>query len=122
MGCSYHKNTANAVRSVLSMRYRRDSGFFNPSMNDYGAITNNTLDHVRATINREMSTCTIEGDIPTEFCTCRNLSEIETIQELQVWLLENMPGASLHELDGEIIIHTGLIDQMGGELGAIDYE
>jgi len=43
------------------------------------------------------------------------LQEIDTLQDLKVWVKENMPGASL-EREGEITIHTGLISTMGGYL------
>ena len=36
------------------------------------------------------------------------LQEIDTLQDLKVWVKENMPGAYV-ESEGEITIHTGLI-------------
>ena len=49
-----------------------------------------------------------------------DLREVETRVELIKWLSESMPGASLHDLDGEIIIHTGLTWEMNGELMPIE--
>ena len=43
------------------------------------------------------------------------LQEIDTIQDLKVWVEENMPGAYV-EGEGEVTIHTGLIATMGGYL------
>jgi hypothetical protein len=43
------------------------------------------------------------------------LQEIDTLQELKVWVEENMPGAYV-ESEGEITIHTGLASSMGGYL------
>ena len=43
------------------------------------------------------------------------LQEIDTLQELKVWVEENMPGAYV-EAEGEITIHTGLASSMGGYL------
>ena len=43
------------------------------------------------------------------------LQEIDTLQELKVWVSENMPGAYV-EAEGEITIHTGLASSMGGYL------
>ncbi len=43
------------------------------------------------------------------------LQEIDTLQELKVWVEENMPGAYV-ESEGEITIHTGLAASMGGYL------
>ena len=48
-----------------------------------------------------------------------DLREVETRAELIEWLAEWMSGASLHELDDEIIIHTGLTWQMGGVLAPL---
>jgi hypothetical protein len=45
------------------------------------------------------------------------LQEIDTIQDLKLWVEENMPGARLTEDSaGDIVIHTGLISTMGGYL------
>jgi hypothetical protein len=51
-----------------------------------------------------------------------DLREVETREELIEWLAEWMPGASLHELDDELIIHTGLTYIMGGVLQPIGEE
>ena len=45
------------------------------------------------------------------------LQEIDTIQDLKLWIEENMPNARLTEDSaGDIVIHTGLISTMGGYL------
>jgi hypothetical protein len=49
------------------------------------------------------------------------LQEIDTLQDLKVWVEENMPGAYV-EGEGEITIHTGLISTMGGYLHPIEKE
>ena len=43
------------------------------------------------------------------------LQEIDTLQDLKVWVEENMPGAYV-ESEGEVTIYTGLISPMGGYL------
>jgi hypothetical protein len=43
------------------------------------------------------------------------LQEIDTLQDLILWVKENMPGAYV-ESEGEITIHTGLAASMGGYL------
>ena len=46
-----------------------------------------------------------------------NLSAVDTIQDLEQWVTENMPGARLTEDSaGDIVIHTGLHSTMGGYL------
>jgi len=45
-----------------------------------------------------------------------NLDEIDTLNELEEWVKENMPGAKVEEGDGGIVIHTNLISTMGGYL------
>lgn len=45
---------------------------------------------------------------------------IETRSDLVDWFKEYLPGASVHDLDGEIIIHTGLTWEMNGELYPIE--
>ena len=42
--------------------------------------------------------------------------DAETWGDLENWLEGQIPGASMHELDGEIIIHTGMTTDMNGEL------
>jgi hypothetical protein len=49
------------------------------------------------------------------------IQEIDTLQELKVWVEENMPGAYV-ESEGEITIHTGLASSMGGYLHPIESE
>ena len=49
------------------------------------------------------------------------LQEIDTIQDLKVWVEENMPGAYV-ESEGEVTIHTGLATSMGGYLHPIEKE
>jgi hypothetical protein len=45
------------------------------------------------------------------------LQEIDTIQDLKLWVEENMKGARVTEDSaGTIVIHTGLISTMGGYL------
>jgi hypothetical protein len=44
------------------------------------------------------------------------LQEIDTLQDLKVWVEENMPKASVEEGEGGIIIRTNLISTMGGYL------
>lgn len=44
------------------------------------------------------------------------LQEIDTIQDLKVWVEENMQGATVEEGEGGIIIRTNLISTMGGYL------
>lgn len=48
------------------------------------------------------------------------IQRCETFDELKEWLEGNLPGASMHDLDGEIIIHTGLTHEMGGVLYPIE--
>jgi hypothetical protein len=44
------------------------------------------------------------------------LQEIDTLQDLKVWVEENMAGATVEEGEGGIIIRTNLISTMGGYL------
>lgn len=45
------------------------------------------------------------------------LQEIDTLQDLKLWVEENMPSASVREdMHGTLIIHTNLIATMGGYL------
>jgi hypothetical protein len=44
------------------------------------------------------------------------ISEIDTIQDLEAWLKENMPGATLLEGETGIVIHTNLVSTIGGYL------
>lgn len=46
-----------------------------------------------------------------------NLSAVDTVQDLEEWVTENMPGARLTvDSAGDIVIHTGLVSTMGGYL------
>ena len=51
-----------------------------------------------------------------------NLSDIDTLNELEEWVKENMPGAKVEEGEGGIIINTGLESSMGGYLSPIERE
>ena len=42
-----------------------------------------------------------------------------TYPDLAKWCADNLPGSSVHLLDGEVIIHTGLTVEMNGELMAL---
>jgi hypothetical protein len=45
------------------------------------------------------------------------LQEIDTLQDLKLWVEENMPSASVREdMHGTLIIHTNLVSTMGGYL------
>lgn len=44
------------------------------------------------------------------------LQEIDTIQDLKIWVEENMPKASVEEGEGGIVIRTNLGSAMGGYL------
>lgn len=44
------------------------------------------------------------------------LQEIDTLQDLKVWVEENMQGATVEEDEGGIVIRTNLISTMGGYL------
>jgi hypothetical protein len=44
------------------------------------------------------------------------LQEIDTIQELTLWVQENMPGATVVEGESGIVILTNLESSMGGYL------
>jgi hypothetical protein len=50
------------------------------------------------------------------------LDQVDTIQDLKDWLHENMPEASLNEVEGEVTISTGLVSTMGGYLYPIERE
>lgn len=50
------------------------------------------------------------------------IQEIETMTELGEWLAINMPGATIDERGGEIVIFTGLSLSMGGYLFPIEEE
>ncbi len=42
--------------------------------------------------------------------------DCETMPDLTAWAVGHIPTASLHLLDGEVIIHTGMTVEMNGEL------
>ena len=45
------------------------------------------------------------------------LEAVDTLQDLKVWVEENMRGATVREdMHGTLIIHTNLISTMGGYL------
>jgi hypothetical protein len=44
------------------------------------------------------------------------IEEVDTLQDLKLWVEENMPGAAVEEGEGGIIIRTNLISTMGGYL------
>jgi len=44
------------------------------------------------------------------------LQEIDTIQDLKIWVEENMQGATVEEGEGGIVIRTNLGSSMGGYL------
>ncbi len=44
------------------------------------------------------------------------LQEVDTIQDLRLWVEENMQGATVEEGEGGVIIRTNLISTMGGYL------
>lgn len=49
-----------------------------------------------------------------------NLQEVDTIQDLKLWVEENMPSARVTQDSwGDIVIHTGLQSTMGGYLHKI---
>ena len=51
------------------------------------------------------------------------LQEVDTIQDLRVWVEENMQGAEVYEdMYGTLVIRTNLISTMGGYLSPIEGE
>jgi len=51
------------------------------------------------------------------------LAEIDTLQDLKLWVEENMPGARVTiDSAGDLVINTGLISTMGGYLHESDKE
>jgi hypothetical protein len=44
------------------------------------------------------------------------LQEVDTLQDLKLWVEENMQGATVEEGEGGVIIRTNLISTMGGYL------
>lgn len=51
------------------------------------------------------------------------LQEIDTLQDLKIWVGENMAGAEVYEdMYGTLVIRTNLISTMGGYLHLIERE
>jgi len=51
------------------------------------------------------------------------LQEVDTIQDLKLWVQENMKGAHVTiDSAGTLVIHTGLIETMGGYLHQLEGE
>jgi hypothetical protein len=45
------------------------------------------------------------------------LEEVDTFSDLKEWASESMPGAEVYQdMHGNIVIHTGLMQSMGGYL------
>ena len=57
------------------------------------------------------------GNTMGERGSVMQLQEIDTLQDLKLWVEENMPSASVREdMYGTLVIHTNLISTMGGYL------
>jgi len=60
------------------------------------------------------------GGVPSDYLSKRErvmqLQEVDTLQDLKVWVEENMQGATVEEGEGGIIIRTNLGSSMGGYL------
>ena len=51
------------------------------------------------------------------------LDEVETLNDLKLWVKENMPRAEVYEdMYGTLVIRTGLESSMGGYLSPIERE
>ena len=51
------------------------------------------------------------------------LDEVETLNDLKLWVEENMPRAEVYEdMYGTLVIRTGLESSMGGYLSPIERE
>jgi hypothetical protein len=51
------------------------------------------------------------------------LQEVDTFSDLKEWASEAMPGAQVYQdMHGNIIIHTGLMQTMGGYLHPVEGE
>jgi hypothetical protein len=48
------------------------------------------------------------------------LQEVDTLQDLKVWVEENMQGAVVEEVAGEVVIRTCLQSTMGGYLAPLE--
>jgi hypothetical protein len=47
------------------------------------------------------------------------LQEVDTLQDLKLWVEENMQGATVEEGEGGIVIRTNLVSTMGGYLSEL---
>jgi hypothetical protein len=55
--------------------------------------------------------------IERERVKAMQLQEIDTLQDLKIWVEENMSGAEVYEdMHGTLVIRTNLISTMGGYL------
>ena len=51
------------------------------------------------------------------------LNEVDTLNDLKLWLIENMPGSEVYEdMYGTLVIRTNLTSTMGGYLSPIERE
>jgi hypothetical protein len=51
------------------------------------------------------------------------LQEVDTLQDLKMWVEENMVGAEVYEdMYGTLVIRTNLVSTMGGYLHPIESE
>jgi hypothetical protein len=51
------------------------------------------------------------------------LEEVDTFSDLKEWASEAMPGAEVYQdMHGNIVIHTGLMQSMGGYLNPAEGE
>lgn len=51
------------------------------------------------------------------------LQEVDTFSDLKEWASEAMPGAEVvQDMHGNIVIHTGLMQTMGGYLHPVEGE
>lgn len=51
------------------------------------------------------------------------LEEVDTFSDLKEWASEAMPGAEVvQDIHGNILIHTGLMQSMGGYLHPVEGE
>jgi hypothetical protein len=50
------------------------------------------------------------------------IDEVETLNDLKLWVEENLKDATVSEGEGGIVINTGLISVMGGYLYPLESE
>jgi hypothetical protein len=51
------------------------------------------------------------------------LEEVDTFSDLKEWASESMPGAEVYQdMHGNIVIHTGLMQSMGGYIHPVGEE